>query len=257
MSDIKRKSSKRHPWEESRFKVVLTLLKQRIKNFPKAELSILDMGCGDTYFVECLAKELPLCNFHAVDIEFSNKYFQELEIKFSGTNINVYKNLEDIKNVAQIDIVLLLDVIEHIEDDIDFLRWMQTFNHINTETSFVITVPAFQSLFCTHDVFLGHFRRYSNTSLKEHITASSLIPELNGYFFTTLLFPRWLQVTKEKRSQDKIELSTGLVEWEGSNVKSFIIRSVLLLDFRFTYLLKKTGINTPGLSNYIICRPSK
>lgn len=248
----------RHPWEQARLQVVLQLMKENIKNLNNTTLNILDMGCGDTYFVEQLSRELPSCNYYAIDIAFEEEQLALLQEKFQGTNIKVYKEFNDATNdiSGKIDIVLLLDVIEHIENDIEFLKWMKTFDCIQKSTNFFITVPAFQSLFCAHDEFLGHFRRYTNTSLKQHITHAGFKTNKLGYFFTSLLLPRWIQVQKEKNPANKPDFSTGLVDWNGSAGKTKLITSILIIDFKIGHFFKKLGLNIAGLSNYTVCTPT-
>ncbi|HZU14486.1 MAG TPA: methyltransferase domain-containing protein [Chloroflexota bacterium] len=65
--------------------------------------------------------------------------------------------------LAESSIVLILDVLEHIEDDAGFLAravaGMRPGSHI------VVAVPAGMHLWSPHDVAFGHYRRYDPTSL--------------------------------------------------------------------------------------------
>jgi hypothetical protein len=53
------------------------------------------------------------------------------------------------------DLVLLMDVIEHVEDDVGLVR--EYANKVAPGTRFITTVPAFMWLWSGHDVFLEHF----------------------------------------------------------------------------------------------------
>ena len=55
--------------------------------------------------------------------------------------------------------MLLMDVIEHIEDDVGLVG--EYVNKVAPGTQFIATVPAFMWLWSGHDVFLEHVRRYT------------------------------------------------------------------------------------------------
>lgn len=246
----------RHPWELARIEVVARLLKEHIPAITTQKITVLDVGCGDTYLIEQLATKLPLASFVAVDTAFTEEMLANYTARFAEANIpiRVFQSLDSAAASlpAPADVVLLLDVIEHISDDISFLRYLQSSPCISADTRFFITVPAFQALFSAHDVFLKHYRRYTNESLQAAVTRSNLRVVEKGYFFASLLLPRLVQVLLEKRT--KPDSAKGIGAWEENSVKDGLIKGVLLLDFNLTYLLKKLGITIPGLSNFIVCQ---
>ena len=75
----------------------------------------------------------------------------------------------------------------------------------------------------------------------------------SGYFFSTLIIPRILQLSAEK-IMSKNKNPNNLGEWTGSKLTSYIIKSILLIDYKVGRLFKLIGINIPGLSCYIICK---
>jgi hypothetical protein len=153
-----------------------------------------------------------------------------------------------------VSLVLLMDVIEHIEDDTGFLTGLRARPYLDRETRLLITVPAFQSLFSSHDTFLGHYRRYSTASLRRLIERSGFKVLDIVYFFGSLLPVRVLQVVKERVFKLKPEQPTsGLVTWTGGRTTAAFLSGALALDARFSIALGKTGIRLPGLSNYAIC----
>ncbi|WP_276134465.1 class I SAM-dependent methyltransferase [Polluticoccus soli] len=248
----------RHPWELARLEVVIDLAEKRLDEMNASGGVLLDMGCGDTWFVEQLSSRYSNIRCFAVDINFTDDTLEFLRDKNKHTKIQVFRTLDDAQVALgsdSVDMVLLLDVIEHIADDIAFLKWMQTFQSIDNTTQFVITVPAFQSLFSRHDVFLEHYRRYDNAMLERHINQAGLKSEKKGYFFLSLLLARAAAVFMEKATKND-KPTTGLVEWNKGHGVTAAIRNVMLFDHYFTKLFSKLGIKLPGLSNYIICRRS-
>jgi hypothetical protein len=248
----------RHPWELARLEVVIDLAQQLLDNINSSGGVLLDMGCGDTWFVEQLSARYPNIRCFAVDINFTDETLEVLAEKNRHTKIQVFRTLDDAQVALgddTVSMVLLLDVIEHIADDITFLKWMQTFRAIDKDTRFVITVPAFQSLFSRHDVFLEHYRRYDNAMLERHIQQAGLKSDKKGYFFLSLLLARAAAVMVEKATKND-KPTTGLVERDKGHAVTAAIKNVMLVDHYVTKLLAKLGIKLPGLSNYIICRKS-
>jgi trans-aconitate methyltransferase len=246
----------RHPWELSRFEVVNRLLKNILKN--ETGFTVLDIGCGDIFFVSKLCDRYPKASFYAIDIAFTDEIISMLKPQIQGKNIYLFKSMEEaalhLKKSA--DLVLLLDVVEHISDDKGFLLDLYNSKNINKDTSVMITVPAYKGLFCSHDHFLGHYRRYTNTSLLKVIEQAGFKKINMGYFFFSLIPPRILQVFKEKISKPDLSNSTtGLVEWNKGQGLTAFIKNILLIDFGVTNFIKKiSGLSLPGLSNYIICK---
>lgn len=245
----------RHPWELARLEVVYRLLSRTIgkKNIG----NILDLGCGDTFFVEQFAQRFDGRSFAAVDIAFDDEIKTSYEERLKGKPIHLFDSLQKAQDdfKSEVNLVLLLDVIEHIEHDIEFLSSLKNYPFIKKDAWVIITVPAYQSLFCSHDRFLGHYRRYTNKMLEEHVRAAGYIPREAGYFFSSLLLPRYLQVRKEKKKGPDKE-TTGLVEWSGSPFKTALLKNILLFDFEMSRAAGLFGFRLPGLSNYMICQRS-
>lgn len=84
------------------------------------------------------------------------------------------------------DTVLMLDVIEHLEDDVGFVR---NAARICREGGLVvIAVPAFPSLWSQHDETFEHYRRYRRASLRAVALEAGLEPERFTYT-NSFLFP--------------------------------------------------------------------
>ncbi len=78
----------------------------------------------------------------------------------------------------------LFDVIEHIEDAPAFIRSLLA--AYPSVTHVMITVPAGPELWSNYDVHFGHFRRYTDDSLAEHMKASGLRPVIMQHLFQGL-----------------------------------------------------------------------
>jgi SAM-dependent methyltransferase len=84
------------------------------------------------------------------------------------------------------DLIAVLDVVEHIKDDVAALKAMR--DCLKPGGKILITVPAHQWMWSAHDVVNHHHRRYSKTTLGQAIEAAGL--STNGLrYFNSLLFP--------------------------------------------------------------------
>ncbi|PRX46302.1 class I SAM-dependent methyltransferase [Salegentibacter salegens] len=246
----KSKSGRRHPWELARYEVVKSLINTHIKNYSGKK--ILDLGCGDLFFLNKFSEDKTDTDFYAVDTAFDEEY-----IKSEGvvSHIKLFNSLSNLPNEDLFfDIVFLMDVVEHIENDVTFLENLKNNSFITEKTIILITVPAYQKLFCYHDHFLGHYRRYTNSTI-ENVTKKAGFKTLTkGYFFTSLLLPRFIEVIKENAGKKNKIRGTRLTQWNKNNLTTQSIKKMLLFDFKIGQILKKIGINTPGLSNYLLCK---
>lgn len=83
---------------------------------------------------------------------------------------------------AEADLLLSMEVLEHIEDDSSALaNW---FRLVRPGGHLLLTVPAHAKLFSAEDEMAGHFRRYERRELAEKIAAAGFEPpEILSYGF--------------------------------------------------------------------------
>lgn len=86
----------------------------------------------------------------------------------------------------EFDLICLLDVLEHIDEDIATL--IAAHRLLAEGGRVLITVPAHRWLWSDHDIHLHHKRRYSAAELRQKVTAAGLEPVRLTYF-NTILFP--------------------------------------------------------------------
>ena len=81
----------------------------------------------------------------------------------------------------------LFDVIEHIEDDVGFLREVR--GMLRDDGRLYATVPTFQWLWSDEDVRAGHHRRYARSSITRVLERAGFDVEYSTYFFRILPLP--------------------------------------------------------------------
>jgi glycosyltransferase involved in cell wall biosynthesis len=98
---------------------------------------------------------------------------------------------------GQMDTVICLNVLEHIEDDLEALRNIRSM--LQDGGRAVILVPSGQSIFNSLDEELGHFRRYSEDQLRARMTAAGFDVETILRFNRASLPGWWLNGNILKR----------------------------------------------------------
>jgi SAM-dependent methyltransferase len=88
------------------------------------------------------------------------------------------------------DTVILINVLEHIEDDEDALR--DFFRILRPGGHLLLFVPALSCLFSKLDTALGHFRRYHLQDLRRRIEDLGFRTEVARYFDLFGILPWWL-----------------------------------------------------------------
>ncbi len=97
------------------------------------------------------------------------------------------QELPDLGQVANADVVAVLDVLEHIEDDAEFLAGLVA--SMKPGATLVVTVPALQGLWSEWDVRLGHHRRYNRSGLGALTTNLPLAVHETVFLFPELVAP--------------------------------------------------------------------
>jgi 2-polyprenyl-3-methyl-5-hydroxy-6-metoxy-1,4-benzoquinol methylase len=78
----------------------------------------------------------------------------------------------------------LFDVVEHIEDDVNFLK--SIYEYLRDDGFVFITVPAFQSLWSNEDKDAGHYRRYTVKNLEQKLNQIGFKIVYSTYIFSIL-----------------------------------------------------------------------
>ena len=137
---------------------------------------VLDVGAGSGVFSRQLL-DAGICHGAVcVDIAYET---ERTEIH-SGRNIQFRRLINEVSQ----KLVLMIDVLEHVDDDVALLR--QYSESMPRDGHVLISVPAFDFLWSGHDVFLDHRRRYSLRQLEHVIREANLRPLCTRYFFASV-----------------------------------------------------------------------
>ena len=106
------------------------------------------------------------------------------------------------------DLAVSLDVIEHLEDDLDALRELR--RTVAPGGALLVTVPAYSWLWSSHDEINHHHRRYTRRSL-QRVAEQAGWSQLRTTYFNSLLLPvaillRVLDRFNTKTSESSLDL---------------------------------------------------
>lgn len=238
----------RHPWELARIQTLRHLIRT-LKLSPHQ--TVLDAGCGDGYTAQQVFAPVQPKQLTGFDIYLTEEQITHLHQEYPHST---YANHADQLPHQQFDLILFLDVLEHIEFEVDVLR-EHAEKFLAPDGAVLITVPAFQSLFSQHDVYLKHYRRYSLGQLQNMVRSAGLTPVKGGYLFGSLLPVRTLSALYQKVVPPKELTAKGIGQWTGGKLLTSLITSMLYADNRFLLALSRLGIHLPGLTSWVLCKP--
>ena len=138
---------------------------------------VLDVGAGSGYFSKALLRDTDAEDAVCVDLGYPENRDEQI----AGKALTFRNSLD----TSDADLVLMMDVIEHVADDVGIVK--DYASKVQSGTRFVVTVPAFMWLWSGHDVFLEHYRRYTLQQLETVLKAAGLQIEQGHYFYGAVL----------------------------------------------------------------------
>jgi SAM-dependent methyltransferase len=245
LAEVPSDVARRHPWELAR----LDFFRRRAQSLglDRRPIGVLDVGSGDAWLATTLLSTLhPGSLLTCWDSGYTPAHLADLTARFGPRARFVVTRPDE-----PFDLLLLLDVLEHIEDDLGFLRETVARNLVAGGYA-LISVPAWQALFGDHDVRLRHFRRYQPDQARRLVEGSGLTVLASGGLFHGLLLPRAIErLSATAGVQHKAPRTVG--EWRAGPVVSALVETVLRWDGRLSALMAKGRVTLPGLSWWATC----
>ena len=167
-----------HWWFVSRGRILESVIR-KLSLKPDAE--ILEIGCGTGGNLAMLSR---FGKLSAMEYDSNARSIaQQLEIcHVEAGGLPEPLPFEN----GKYDLVCLLDVLEHIENDEEALARVSQL--LRPDGRLLVTVPAYAWLWSTHDEAHHHYRRYTANMLRKRAQQANLTATKLGYF-NTLLFP--------------------------------------------------------------------
>lgn len=169
-----------HWWFLGRRRILEAILRREIP--PSFAPDILSVGCGPAEGLEWLLQFAGQGGtVTGLDIDPAHGAGAPDRVKFVAGTLDAVPFTK-----ASFDVVLALDVLEHMEDDLAALQ--EAIRLLKADGLLVITVPALPFLWGRQDIVSGHWRRYTRKSITSLLQRAGLTHYKISYF-NTLLFP--------------------------------------------------------------------
>jgi SAM-dependent methyltransferase len=175
MAELDRK----HWWYRARRQVLAALIERKIA-LP-LDARILEIGCGTGHNLDMLKR---FGRVDATEIDGAARMIasERLGHAVRDAALPALKGVPD----RSYDLVAILDVLEHVEEDRAALASMA--EKLRPGGRILVTVPAHPWMWSAHDEVNHHKRRYTRRSLRAAVAEAGLTLDLLTYF-NSLLFP--------------------------------------------------------------------
>ena len=177
-----------HWWYAGRRLIIFDFIRRMI---PEKAKRALDIGCGsglNAMILSAYASEI-------VGIEISDDAIAAA--KKTAPNLTIIKgSWPTVPLTGLFDVIICLDVLEHIQDDGAALHTIESLLAPNGIA--LLTMPALPSLWTDHDAIAHHYRRYTKNMLlrliEKHTNLEiARISYFNSFLFLPIVFFRALK----------------------------------------------------------------
>jgi SAM-dependent methyltransferase len=184
-----------HWWFRGRRKIFESVLRRELAQGESRR--ILSIGCGPAEGLQWLQPFAGVGGMAAgVDVELLHARRRPGGIQFAIGSMHRVP-----LKPASFDVVLALDVLEHLDDDAAGLR--EAVRLVKPRGLLMITVPAMPSLWGKQDVISEHRRRYTRRTLKALFDAVAL-RGCRVHYFNSVLFPAVAAVRWTRRAVGRL-----------------------------------------------------
>jgi 2-polyprenyl-3-methyl-5-hydroxy-6-metoxy-1,4-benzoquinol methylase len=176
---------RRHWWWRVREEILLREVRQILKG--RSGARILDIGCGAGLFFDALEPygHVEGIESDPVAVEQSGRWRERIH----------WGEMDTFVSNGPFDLVLLLDVLEHVKHPDALLR--RAAGLLAPQGQLLVTVPAFDALWTSHDELNGHVKRYAAGEVRRLMKSVDLDVTETRYLFQSLTVPKLLVRAKE------------------------------------------------------------
>ncbi|MGB0682363.1 MAG: class I SAM-dependent methyltransferase [Magnetovibrionaceae bacterium] len=170
----------RHWWFTARRSILSDIVARLVAGIRTPK--VLDVGCGTGGMTAWIGRR-----WSCTGLDVSEQAISRARLLYPEADFIQGRMPESVEHLAgEADVFMLLDVLEHIEDDRAFLADLVAI--MPTGSRLLITVPADPALWSEHDVTAGHVRRYVGSELSALFQGLPLRCDLQTPF-NSLLYP--------------------------------------------------------------------
>jgi len=168
---------------------------------------VLEVGCGVGSFTDLILKGGGFRKLLSIDM--SAEAISYCKKRFKHTSLEL-KCMDVMHINSKFDLVICMNVLEHLKDDGNALRHM--FSLLNDRGVLFLLVPAHKFLFSSFDELGGHYRRYTRKDILTLIRNNVSMPSLyiDQYYFNLVGAIGYYFTYKIIRKQPRIAASSEI-----------------------------------------------
>ncbi len=169
---------------------------------------VLDIGCGSgALSAELLAEGRDVTSQDLSErmVTMCKKLLEKRGLPQDKVRLG---GVAEITERDHFDAVIALDVIEHIEDDVDAVSRMR--EALKPSGTLILSVPALSFLYGPKDVEVGHFRRYDRSKLVEVVTRAGFEVTSVRWWNVLGILPVWLSNLRGKRLDEGVRYGDSM-----------------------------------------------
>ena len=158
---------------------------------------VVEVGAGTGSFSELLLeRRMELLSLVEPSTAMYQQLCRRMEELRSSVDVKTYNDIfqyvaDQIAATKKPDSIIYVNVLEHIEDDVNELRIIN--NTLDVGGRLFIFVPALRWLHGSFDEQINHFRRYTRTELETKCVASGFKVLTSRYFDVLGVLPWWVK----------------------------------------------------------------
>lgn len=232
---------KKHWWFRVRRNIIFDLIR---KFKIQKDAKIFDFGCGSGYLVG----ELQKLGYDASGSDASREAIEFGMIK--GTKNLQFVQSGEVPLAGNPDLLLALDVIEHIKDDAGAIKALE--KALKPGGTLVITVPAYQWMWGVQDEVAHHFRRYNMASIVSLIKNNTHLSFVKTSYFNSFLFlpiasvrlaSKWFKIKERESDFDVNNKLANAIFYSIFNLESKLLKFISFpFGVSILLVLKKDAI---------------
>lgn len=194
--------------------------------------TLLDIGAGSGFFSRYILERTAAQSSWCIDIS----YEYDTDNNDSGKQIHFRRSVGNLSA----DLVLFMDVLEHVDDDIGLLR--EYAQKVPRGSRFFISVPAFSFLWSKHDDFLEHKRRYTLNQLQRVISSAGLQSQKASYFYAAV-FPLAASIRLVQKFSPQKDLPARSQLQQHHPMVNALLKTICRAELPFCMLNKLAGLS--------------
>jgi SAM-dependent methyltransferase len=180
-------------WNTAHNDVTLRALEPHLRRLRAAAdrpLRILDLGCGPGNTLRLLEGKGV-----AFGLEYSTTALAVARRR-GLARLTAGDGIQLPFRSASIDCIVALEVVEHFAEDLAVLR--EAFRLLRPGGVLAASVPAFMSLWRSHDELYGHYRRYSRSGFVEALTAAGFTVDCCDFIKCAYFVPLFVRARLDR-----------------------------------------------------------